>query len=138
MIASVEKACGDSGPVSFNAANCGVSYRESHVKLRYSLFAAAITAGVSMAVSTAPAEAQWRRGGYGPGIALGLGAGILGGAIIASQRPYYYGGGGYYAPAYAAPVYGAPVYGAPCWRERRPVHDSWGNFRGYRVIRVCN
>ena len=98
--------------------------------------AAAVTAGLALAATASPAEAQWRRGGYGPGIALGVGAGLLGGAIIASQRPYYYGGG-YYAPAYAAPVYGAPVYSSPCWRERRAVYDNWGNFRGYRMMRVC-
>ena len=102
--------------------------------IRTSLVAAtaALAMGAALAASTTPAEAQWRRGGgYGPGLALGLGAGLLGGAIIANQRPYYYGG--YYAPAYAAPVY-APA----CWRERRAVYDSWGNFRGYRAIRVCH
>ncbi len=93
--------------------------------------AAALTMGAALVTSTSSAEAQWgRRGGYGPGIALGVGAGLLGAGIIASQRPYY--GGGYYAPAYAA-----PVYGGGCWRERRPVHDAWGNFRGYRLVRVC-
>ncbi len=111
------------------------------MKLKSTITAAvaALTMGAGLVASTSSAEAQWRRGGYGPGIALGVGAGLLGAGIIASQRPYYGGGygGGYYAPAYAAPVYGAPAYGAGCWRERRAVHDNWGNFRGYRMIRVC-
>ncbi len=102
-----------------------------NLKSTFPALAIALTIGAALAASTAPAEAQWRRGGYGPGIALGVGAGLLGGAIIAnSARPYYYGGP--YAPAYAA-----PVYGAECWRERRPVYDRAGNFRGHRLVRVC-
>ena len=98
-----------------------------NLKTTFSAAALALTMGAALAASTTSAEAQWgRRGGWGPGIALGLGGAVLGGAIIANQRPYY--GGGYYA---------APVYGGGCWRERRAVHDQWGNFRGYRVMRVC-
>src|SRR5262245_26209043 len=70
---------------------------------------------------------QWRRGGWryggwrgGRGVALGIGAGLLGGAIIGStiagsryyyDSPYYYGRSYYYgaAPAYAEPVYDDPV-----------------------------
>lgn len=94
--------------------------------------AAALALGLAVAAVSTPAEAQWRRGyrgGWGPGIA----AGVVGGALLGSAlaaRPYY--GGAYYDPYYAAPVYGG------CWRERRPVYDRWGNFRGYRLIRVCN
>jgi hypothetical protein len=93
---------------------------------------AAATIAVTLAAGTTDASAQWRRWGWG------LGAGIIGGAIIASAitRPYYYGypyAYGYPAYAYApAPVYygyyaPAPVvysYYAPgpylygCWRWR--------------------
>lgn len=103
---------------------------------------AALTIGATLAATTAPADAQWRRrGGWAPGAVVGgLAAGaIIGGAL--ASRPYYYGGsgyygGGYYGNGYYAPAYAAPVY-SNCWRERRPVYDSWGNFRGYRAIRVC-
>jgi hypothetical protein len=58
---------------------------------------------------------QWRGGGFG----WGLGAGLLGGAIIggAIAAPYYYGYRPYYAPGYyygpPGPYYPAPGYGAP-------------------------
>lgn len=96
--------------------------------------AVALTLGAAVAATTTPAEARYgRRGAVVGGLAAGA---ILGGALAAGAygSPYYRGygyGPGYYAPAYAAPVYGG------CWRERRPVYDSWGNFRGHRLIRVC-
>jgi hypothetical protein len=82
----------------------------------------------------------------------GLAAGaILGGALVGANR-------GYAAPAYdypSYPAYGgvpagysygsapyetyeAPVVVQQCWRERRPVYDSWGEVVGFRPVRVCN
>jgi hypothetical protein len=66
----------------------------------------------------------WHRGNRGAAIAAGVGLGILGAAVIASQRrayadPYY---DGYYA---RAPVYApAPVY-------RRYYHQPY-DFRDHR------
>ena len=108
-------------------------------KLITGALAAATIAGGVLAAS-APAEAQWRgrgahhyRGGGwgGPGIAAGVVGGLALGAIAA---PRYYGhgyGAGYgYAPAYAASPY-------HCYNQRRPAYDPWGNFAGYRLVRVC-
>ena len=80
----------------------------------------------------------WHRGNRGAGIAAGVGLGILGAAVIASQRrayadPYYDDGSlcartAVYAPA---PVYAAPVYApAPVYRGYygRPAYD----FRDHR------
>lgn len=80
---------------------------------------AALTLGVTLAASSAPAEARWGRN-------AALFGGLAAGAIIAGAA----------AHAYAAP---APVYyGGTCWTERRAVYNSWGDFAGYRRIRVCN
>jgi hypothetical protein len=113
--------------------------------------AAPITAPLSLQNATSSIETvQWR--GWGWGVGAGVAAGlIVGGAIAASQYPYYgYGYGpypyGYYAPApvYAAPpVYGAPgpVYGAQapvagdavayCSRRYRSYDPASGTFLGY-------
>jgi hypothetical protein len=110
--------------------------------------AAPITAPLSLQNATSSVETvQWR--GWGWGLATGL---IVGGAIAASQYPYYgygygpYPYGGYYAPApvYAAPPpgYGAPpAYGAPapvagdavayCSRRYRSYDPASGTFLGY-------
>lgn len=77
---------------------------------------AALTLGVSIAASSAPAEARWGRNAAFFG---GAAAGLVGAAIIANR-------------AYAAPVYGG------CWIEKRAVYNAWGDFAGYRRIRVCN
>ena len=83
---------------------------------------AALTVGVTLAASSAPAEAR-----FGRNAALfgGIAAGVIGAGIIANA---------YSRPAYAAPVY----YGGSCWTERRAVHNRWGDFLGYRAQRVCN
>jgi len=80
---------------------------------------AAAAIGATLALSAAPAEA---RGGRNAAIFGGLAAGIIGGTIIAG----------------GAHAYHAPAYYGHCWRESRPTYDRWGNFRGYRKIRVCN
>ena len=80
--------------------------------------AAALTLGVTLAASSAPAEARWGRNAAFFG-------GLAAGAIVAGAA----------TAAYAAP---APVYyGGSCWTERRAVYNSWGDFAGYRRIRVC-
>jgi hypothetical protein len=88
------------------------------------------------------------------GLALGLGAAAVIGAIGAAAlaRPSY----GYEQPAYGYPVQGgyAPAYGyedpyAPqqfyarprpspfCHIEQQQVFDAWGNRVGARNVRVC-
>jgi hypothetical protein len=85
---------------------------------------------------------------WGRGVGWGIGAGLLGGAIIggALAAPYYGGGYGYYPPAYGygygpgyypAPAYGypAPGYGggdgvAYCARKYRSYDPSTGTFLG--------
>ncbi|MCC2099156.1 MAG: hypothetical protein KDJ29_19860 [Hyphomicrobiales bacterium] len=77
---------------------------------------AALSIGATVAMTASPAEARFgRRGAFFGGVA----AALVGSAIIASHRHHYRGG-----------------YG--CWTEKRPVYNRWGDFRGYRYIRVCN
>ena len=80
---------------------------------------AALTIGATIALSAAPAEARWGRNRAFFG---GVAAGLVGAAIVGSAAHAH---GGYY-------------YGGSCWREKRPVYNAWGDFRGYRFIRVCN
>ena len=80
---------------------------------------AALTIGATIALSAAPAEAKFGRKGALFG---GIAAGLVGAAIIGSAAHAH---GGYYE-------------GGECWREKRPVYNSWGEFRGYRYSRVCN
>jgi len=81
-----------------------------------------ISAAILTGAATSPAAADWRgrggggwrggygggwhehhhRGGIGPGIALGLGLGALGGALLYNPPPVYYAPPGYYPPP---PVY---------------------------------
>ena len=87
---------------------------------------AGLTLFTALAVSATPAEAWWRRGGWGwggPAIAAGVIGGLaLGSAIAASNRPYY-------GPAY----YDGPY----CHPARVPVYDGYGRFAGYRMARGC-
>ncbi|UDL95064.1 MULTISPECIES: hypothetical protein [Lichenihabitans] len=93
---------------------------------------AALTLTAGVATSSAPASAWYRGGGWGAPVAAGVIGGLAAGAIIGSAaRPYGYGYG-YGYPAYAEPAY------EPCYRSRRPVYDEYGNFAGYRPVRVCN
>lgn len=77
---------------------------------------AALSIGATIALTAAPAEAKFgRKGAFFGGLAVGLlGAGI------ASSHAYHNHG-----------------YGYSCWTEKRPRYNRWGNFRGYRYIRVC-
>ncbi len=78
---------------------------------------AALSIGATIALSAAPAEAKFgRKGAFFGGLAVGLlGAGI------ASHRAY----GHHYG------------YRHRCWTEKRPRYNRWGDFRGYRYIRIC-
>ncbi len=84
---------------------------------------AALAVGAFVAVTMSPAEAKFgrKRALWG-----GIAAGLAGAAIL-----------GHAGRSHAQPVYEEPGY-QECWRERRPVYDRWGEFRGYRSIRVCN
>jgi hypothetical protein len=99
--------------------------------MKKSLLAAAAVATLAVSM-TSPAYA-WR-GGWGPGIGLGLlGGAIIGGAIASNSYPY---GGGYYGPGYGyGPGYydGGP-YG-PCVWQRQRFWDGYG-WRA-RNVRVC-
>jgi hypothetical protein len=82
-------------------------------------------------------EVQYRGhwGGPGPGAAIGLGiaAGILAGAAIASQ-PYYYGPG-YYPPGYYPPP---PPPGDPvgyCMSRFKSYDPGSGTYLGYDGFR---
>ena len=101
--------------------------------MKKSLIALAATA-VIVAAAASPAHAGNKWGAFGAGAAVGLGAAVVGGAIINSQPAYayprtYYPGAGYEPyPVYVQP---AP-YGCPggYW-ARRPVRDQWGNVIGW-------
>jgi hypothetical protein len=94
----------------------------------------AVTIGMTALTSTSPAEARWRGGGWGPGLAAGLvGAAVIGG--IASSAYAYGPGYGYYGgyPAYG--YYGgyAPAYYgyAPAYYYGGYGPRSYGGFGGY-------
>ena len=90
----------------------------------------ALVAVATLAVSTASPALAWR-GGWGPGIGLGLlGGAIIGGAIANSYYPYGYGPGyGYYGPGYSGGPYG------PCYWQRQRFWDGYG--WQVRNVRVC-
>ena len=82
-----------------------------------------VAAGLAaLTLGTATVATSWWRYGWGAPVAAGVLGGLAAGAIIGSAaRPYGYG-------------YGPGAY--PCVR-RRPVYDAYGNFAGYRPVRVC-
>ena len=90
----------------------------------------------SGAVATSSPAAAWYRGGWGGPLAAGAIGGLALGAIVGStSHPYGYGGYGYAPYGYG---YGpTPVY-SPCYRGRTPVYDAYGNFAGYRPVRICD
>ena len=72
--------------------------------------ATAVTIGMTALAAPSPAEARWRGGGWGPGIAGGLiGAAVIGG--IASSAYAYGPSYGYYGgyPAYGYGGYAPPI-----------------------------
>jgi hypothetical protein len=102
--------------------------REKGTAMKKTLMA--LVAVATLAVSTAtPAHAGWR-GGWGPGIGLGLlGGAIVGGAIANGPYGYYGPGYGYYGPGYAGGPYG------PCYWQRQRFWDGYG--WQVRNVRVC-
>ncbi|WP_091676212.1 hypothetical protein [Methylocapsa palsarum] len=75
---------------------------------------------------------RWYGGGgynWGAPVAAGVIGGLALGALAAgAANPYGY------APGYG---YGyAPAYGG-CSLQNQPAYDGWGNFVGYRQVRVC-
>ena len=93
------------------------------------LVAAATIAG-TLAAMTTDADAQWRRRGWGPGIAAGIiGGAIITGAILASRPRGYvvYEG------------YGQPVQYAGCYWAAQPVVDPYGRVVGYtgQPVQIC-
>jgi hypothetical protein len=94
------------------------------LKMSSALTVIALVTSFSLA-QVAPAAAE---NGRNAALFGGLAAGaIVGGAIVAGAR----------APVYAAPPPPPPAY-VDCGYARRPVFDQWGNFAGYRYIRVCD
>jgi hypothetical protein len=102
----------------------------------------AVTIGMTALTATSPAEARWRGGGWGPGLAAGLfGAAVIGG-IASSAYAYgpgygYYGGypaygyyGGY-APAYYYGWYASRPYGYGGYGYRSPADDDGYGSGGY-------
>ena len=86
------------------------------------LFAGAFAGVFGLLGAIQSAEARgWRHHHRGAPIAAGIAGGLALGAIAAGA--YGYG----YRPHYRS-----------CWDERRPVYNRWGDFRGYRLVRVCN
>jgi heme/copper-type cytochrome/quinol oxidase subunit 3 len=83
---------------------------------------AALTIGATIALAAAPAEARNGRKGALIG---GIAAGLLGAAIVGSQ-------------ARGRGEYEEERVQSDCWIEKRPRYDRYGEFRGYRRIRVCN
>jgi len=106
---------------------------------------AAATIGLTSLAVPSQAEAHWRGGGWGPGLAGGLiGAAVIGG-LASSAYGYgsgygYYGGYpgyGYYDDGYAPVTYGsyyAPAYYGP--RYRRVIRPAYAYYGGPRYRRV--
>lgn len=95
------------------------------------LIAGCMAATTLVAAPTVAEARDGRKAAIFGGLAAGA---ILGGALAAGAG----------SRAYAAP---APVYvdddepvvvRRRCWRERQAVYDDWGDFAGYRPVRVCN
>ncbi len=78
---------------------------------------AALTIAGTIAMSSAPAQAKFGRNGAFIG---GVAAALIGGAILSHAHRSHYRG-----------------Y-RDCWTEKRARYNRWGDFRGYRYIRVCN
>ena len=93
------------------------------------LTAAGIIAGTLIATMS-EADAQWRRRGWGPGIAAGIiGGAIITGAILASRPRGYV----------VYHDYGYPVQHAGCYWAAEPVYNARGQVVGYtgQPVQVC-
>ena len=96
--------------------------------MKRALIALAAVATIASATIAVPTSADARCRGCG--VAVGVGAGLLGAAIIggaiANSQPYYGPPPAYYAPQ---PVYRGPVYADDCRIVKQKV---WVEGRGYR------
>ena len=85
------------------------------------------TVGAAAVMAPAPAEA--RHFGIGPGLAFGLAAGAITAGALAATSPYYYGPYDYYGPYYGPRVYYAPdpyaYYGGPVYYHRYHHWRHW-------------
>jgi hypothetical protein len=89
-------------------------------KTIFALAAAATIAAATLS-ATSPADAQWRRNGFGLGILGGVVAGAIIGAAIVGHPGYY---------AYDEYDGAAPVGCDGYWARRR-MFDGYGNFVGW-------
>jgi hypothetical protein len=91
------------------------------MKLRLIALASAAMIGLTAVAIPNEAEARWRRGGWWiPGAVVG---GLALGAIASgAYRPYYYGGGPYYANDYGPYEYGygPSYYGGGSYYYQQP------------------
>jgi hypothetical protein len=123
---------------------CQNTERSKSMRKASLALAAAAVVGLTAMAAPAPAEAHWRGGGWGPGLAGGLIAGAVIGGIASNAYAYgpgygYYGPGygygGGYAPAYYggyAPAYYGGYYGGPYVRRvYRPGYAYYGGPRYY-------
>jgi hypothetical protein len=88
--------------------------------------ASLVAAGSVAAATPAAAGWGWRHGGgwgYHGGWGVPVAAGLLGALTV-----------GAIASAASQPAY----YGGRCYMANRPISDAWGNFVGYRPVRVCD
>ena len=102
---------------------------------------AALALGAALSATVSSADAGWRGGwghgrGFGGGWGAPVAAGVIGGlalGAIAAQAAQPY--------RFAPPTYGYQVYGDDrvpyCHVERRPTYNPWGDFAGWRAVRVC-
>jgi hypothetical protein len=82
------------------------------------------TTFAAMIATASPALAGgWNHHWNGP-----VAAGVIGGLALGAIASGAYGG-----PAY----YDAPVY-SNCYLVKQPAYDYWGNFVGYRRVRICD
>jgi hypothetical protein len=125
---SVQRQCGTFAIIEGFSFEAFLSFVTRGIPMKKTLMA--VVAVATLAVSMASPAYAWR-GGWGPGIGLGLlGGAIIGGAIASNPYPYgYYGGPGYYGPGYVGGPYG------PCYWQRQRYWDGYG--WAARNVRVC-
>jgi hypothetical protein len=123
----------------------GKTGKDTAMKKTVLALVAAATIGFTSLAAPSQAEAHWRGGGWGPGIAGGLvGAAVIGG-LASSAYAYGPGYGGYpaygyydngYAPVYYGTSYYAPAYYGPRYRRViRPAYAYYGGPRYHRIYR---
>ena len=96
--------------------------------MKRAILAIVAAATIAAGTLTTPTPADARCRGCGVGL-VGLGAGLLAGAAIASQPRYYA-----YEPGYVEYRGYREAYPVDCdggYWARRPVQDRWGNVVGW-------